>query len=99
MLEIGVGPGVNFVHYDPTRVSKVYALEPNQAMVWQAEEQRRRTQLQVEFLELLGEQDPATQQQRRYCGQHVYLVHHSRSDGRYPGHCSSFAAKWPVYLL
>src|SRR5262249_59582906 len=28
-LEIGVGPGTNFVHYDPARVSKLYALEPN----------------------------------------------------------------------
>ncbi len=28
VLEIGVGPGVNFSHYDPARVSKVYALEP-----------------------------------------------------------------------
>ena len=25
ILEIGVGPGVNFVHYDPAKVSKVYA--------------------------------------------------------------------------
>src|SRR5215472_13077380 len=58
VLEIGVGPGVNFVHYDPTRVSKIYALEPNQAMLWQAEEQRRRTQLHVEFLELPGERIP-----------------------------------------
>jgi ubiquinone/menaquinone biosynthesis C-methylase UbiE len=58
VLEIGVGPGVNFVHYDPARVSKVYALEPNQAMIWHAEEQRRRTQLHVEFLELPGEQIP-----------------------------------------
>src|SRR5579864_1480445 len=29
VLEIGVGPGVNFVHYDRAKVSKVYALEPN----------------------------------------------------------------------
>ena len=29
VLEIGVGPGANFLHYDPARVSKVYALEPN----------------------------------------------------------------------
>jgi hypothetical protein len=28
VLEIGVGPGVNFVQYDPARVCKVYALEP-----------------------------------------------------------------------
>jgi hypothetical protein len=28
VLEVGVGPGVNFVRYDPARVAKVYALEP-----------------------------------------------------------------------
>ncbi len=27
VLEVGVGPGVNFPYYDPTRVSKIYALE------------------------------------------------------------------------
>ena len=32
VLEIGVGPGVSFVHYDPARVRKVYALEPNPGM-------------------------------------------------------------------
>jgi hypothetical protein len=32
VLEIRVGPGVNFVHYDPTTVRKVYALEPNPGM-------------------------------------------------------------------
>lgn len=50
VLEIGVGPGVNFVHYDPARVTKVYALEPNPGMIRLAERQRRRTQLDVEFL-------------------------------------------------
>src|SRR5215467_5495447 len=58
VLEIGVGPGVNFAHYDPGRVSKVYALEPNPGMVPRAEEQRRRTQLNVEFLDLPGDQIP-----------------------------------------
>jgi ubiquinone/menaquinone biosynthesis C-methylase UbiE len=58
VLEIGVGPGVNFAHYDPARVSKVYALEPNPGMVPRAEEQRRRTQLNVEFLDLPGERIP-----------------------------------------
>jgi ubiquinone/menaquinone biosynthesis C-methylase UbiE len=58
VLEIGVGPGVNFAHYDPPKVSKVYALEPNRGMVRRAEEQRRRTQLNVEFLDLPGERIP-----------------------------------------
>ncbi len=58
VLEIGVGPGVNFVHYDPARVSKVYALEPNPAMIRLAERRRRRTKLDVEFLDLPGERIP-----------------------------------------
>ena len=58
VLEIGVGPGVNFVHYDPAKVSKVYALEPNLGMIRMAEQQRRRTELDVEFLDLPGERIP-----------------------------------------
>ena len=58
VLEIGVGPGVNFVHYDPARISKVYALEPNAGMIRLAERQRRRTELDVEFLDQPGERIP-----------------------------------------
>jgi SAM-dependent methyltransferase len=58
VLEIGVGPGTNFVHYDCARVSRVYALEPNPGMLRRAEEERRRTQLNVEFLDLPGERIP-----------------------------------------
>jgi SAM-dependent methyltransferase len=58
VLEIGVGPGVNFVHYDPAKVKKLYALEPNPGMVRLAEEQRRHTTLAVEFLDLPGERIP-----------------------------------------
>jgi SAM-dependent methyltransferase len=58
VLEIGVGPGVNFVYYDPARVSKLYALEPNPGMVGLAEKHRRRTKLNVEFLDLPGERIP-----------------------------------------
>jgi SAM-dependent methyltransferase len=58
VLEIGVGPGVNFTHYDPARVSKIYALEPNPGMLRLAEEQRRRTEVRIEFLDLPGERIP-----------------------------------------
>jgi ubiquinone/menaquinone biosynthesis C-methylase UbiE len=58
VLEIGVGPGANFVHYDPARVSKVYALEPNAGMIRLAERQRRRTELDIAFLDLPGERIP-----------------------------------------
>ena len=58
VLEIGVGPGVNFQHYDPSRVNKVYALEPNPGMIRLAERQQRLTDLRVEFLDLPGERIP-----------------------------------------
>jgi ubiquinone/menaquinone biosynthesis C-methylase UbiE len=58
VLEIGVGPGVNFVHYDPAKIRRLYALEPNRGMRPHAEEQRRRTELNVEFLDMPGESIP-----------------------------------------
>ncbi|SRR5260221_7597358 len=58
VLEIGVGSGANFVHYDPIRVRTLYALEPNSGMLRLAERQRRRTALAIEFLDLPGERIP-----------------------------------------
>jgi ubiquinone/menaquinone biosynthesis C-methylase UbiE len=58
VLELGVGTGANFVHYDPARVSKLYALEPNPGMIRLADRQRRQTALDVEFLDLPGERIP-----------------------------------------
>lgn len=51
-------PGINFTHYDSARVSKVYASNPTPGMLRRAEEQRRRTQLDIEFLDLPGERIP-----------------------------------------
>jgi ubiquinone/menaquinone biosynthesis C-methylase UbiE len=62
VLEIGVGPGVNFAHYDPAKVKKIYALEPNPGMMSQADEQRRATHLKVEFIGLPGERIPLPDQ-------------------------------------
>jgi ubiquinone/menaquinone biosynthesis C-methylase UbiE len=58
VLEIGVGSGANFVHYDPAKVSKLYALEPNPGMLRLVDRQRRQTALDVEFLDLPGERIP-----------------------------------------
>ncbi len=58
VLEIGAGSGANFVHYDATRVSKLYALEPNPGMIPLAQKQLHRTRLNVEFLDLPGERIP-----------------------------------------
>jgi len=58
VLEIGVGPGMNLVHYDRAKVNKVYALEPNPGMLRRAEEQLLRTEVPIEFLDLPGERIP-----------------------------------------
>jgi ubiquinone/menaquinone biosynthesis C-methylase UbiE len=58
VLEIGVGSGANFLHYDPARVSKLYALEPNPGMIRLAEGRLQQTKLNVEFLDLPGERIP-----------------------------------------
>ena len=58
VLEIGVGSGVNFAHYDATRVRKLYALEPNPGMIRLAERQRRHLALDIAFLDLPGERIP-----------------------------------------
>ena len=58
VLEIGIGPGANLIHYDTARVSKLYALEPNPSMIRLAEKQVLQTELNVEFLDLPGERIP-----------------------------------------
>lgn len=58
VLEIGAGSGANFRHYDPIRVKKLYALEPNPTMIRLAERERTQTKLDVEYLELPGERIP-----------------------------------------
>lgn len=58
VLEIGAGSGANFIFYDPAKVNKLYALEPNPGMIRLAERQRRKTKLDIEFLDLPGERIP-----------------------------------------
>jgi len=58
VLEIGAGSGLNFPYYDPARVSRLFALEPNPGMIRLAERQARPAGLQVEFLGLPGERIP-----------------------------------------
>ena len=58
VLEIGVGSGANFIHYDPTKVDKLYALEPSLGMIRLAERQQRKTKLNIEYLDLPGERIP-----------------------------------------
>ena len=58
VLEIGVGSGANFIHYDPSKVNKLYALEPNSGMIRLAQKQQCRTKLNIEYLDLPGERIP-----------------------------------------
>lgn len=58
VLEIGAGSGANFIHYDPTKVNRLYALEPNPGMIRLAERKRRKTKLNIEFIDLPGERVP-----------------------------------------
>lgn len=58
VLEIGVGSGANFVHYDPARVTQLYALEPNPGMIRLAERRGHKTELNIEFIGLPGERIP-----------------------------------------
>jgi SAM-dependent methyltransferase len=58
VLEIGVGSGANFIHYDSTKVSRLYALEPNPGMLRLADRQKRKTKLNIEFIDLPGERIP-----------------------------------------
>jgi len=58
VLEIGVGSGANFVHYDAAKVNKLYALEPNAGMIRLAERQKRKKKLNIEYIDLPGERIP-----------------------------------------
>jgi len=58
VLEIGVGSGANFAHYDSAKVNKLYALEPNLGMIRLAERQQLKTKLNIEFIGLPGERIP-----------------------------------------
>jgi ubiquinone/menaquinone biosynthesis C-methylase UbiE len=60
VLEIGVGSGANFPHYDAAKVTKLYALEPNPRMIRLAQKQRYQTNLDIEYLDLPGEHIPLT---------------------------------------
>jgi ubiquinone/menaquinone biosynthesis C-methylase UbiE len=58
VLEIGVGSGANFQHYDRTTVKHLYALEPNPGMLRLALMQRHRASIEIEFLTQPGERIP-----------------------------------------
>ncbi|HCK83546.1 MAG TPA: SAM-dependent methyltransferase [Hyphomonadaceae bacterium] len=50
VLELGFGAGLNLPYYDATKVSRVYALEPEEGMLALARKVARRAPLPVEIL-------------------------------------------------
>lgn len=58
VLEIGFGAGHNLPYYDPSKVSHLWALEPSLDMRKRAAERVANSPLEIEFLDLPGEQIP-----------------------------------------
>lgn len=58
VLEIGFGSGLNVAHYDAAKVDKIWALEPSAGMRRKATAKVRSSAVEIEFLELPGEQIP-----------------------------------------
>lgn len=55
VLELGFGSGVNFPYYDPLRVTRLYALEPDEGMLKQALEPLAQAPFPVEVLKVGAE--------------------------------------------
>lgn len=58
VLEIGVGSGLNFPYYDPSRVTKLWGLEPSVEMRRLASDAVRSLPFEFEFIDLPGEEIP-----------------------------------------
>jgi ubiquinone/menaquinone biosynthesis C-methylase UbiE len=58
VLEIGAGSGANFIHYDTTKIAKLFALEPNPGMIARAKRQEEKTKLDIQYIDLPGERIP-----------------------------------------
>lgn len=58
VLEVGFGSGTNLEFYDPVRVERLFALEPSRGMRRKAQEAVRESPLEIEWLDLPGEEIP-----------------------------------------
>ena len=58
VLEIGFGAGHNLPFYDPSKVTHLWALEPSREMRAKARERVKASPLEIEFLDLPGEEIP-----------------------------------------
>ncbi|WP_375170045.1 class I SAM-dependent methyltransferase [Marinobacter sp.] len=62
VLEVGMGSAINLEYYDPARVELVYGLEPSEGMRRKARPNLARSAINVEWLDLPGEQIPLPDQ-------------------------------------
>ncbi len=58
VLEIGIGSGLNLPFYDPQKVRKIWGLEPSEGMRQLAEKNLGGMNLDLEFIDLPGEEIP-----------------------------------------
>jgi len=58
VLEIGFGSGLNVPFYDASKIKKIWALEPSVGMRQKAQPTVDDTSLDIEFIDLPGEQIP-----------------------------------------
>lgn len=58
VLEIGIGSGLNLPFYDPQKVRKIWGLEPSEGMRQLAEKNLEGMNLDLEFIDLPGEEIP-----------------------------------------
>lgn len=58
VLEIGFGSGLNLPHYDRSKVRRIWGLEPSEGMREIAAEQIAESDLEIELIDLPGEEIP-----------------------------------------
>lgn len=58
VLEVGVGSGLNFRHYDAGRVNKLWGVDPSPEMIHMAESRTDAVPFEVELMTVPGEQIP-----------------------------------------
>ena len=58
VLEVGMGSGINLDFYDPNKVELVFGLEPSEGMRRKAQPNLAKARVDVEWLDLPGEQIP-----------------------------------------
>jgi ubiquinone/menaquinone biosynthesis C-methylase UbiE len=58
VLEVGFGSGLNLPHYDKQKVRRIWGLEPSEGMRRKAQTMLAASDLDVEFIDLPGEEIP-----------------------------------------